>query len=167
MSRANETAPPSLARLRAVYQELCAQIERVASLGVTISHLDSHNHVHTRPLLFPALKEVTEALQHPQSALVQEFLFVGPTASGRTALEETRRTTGRCSPCIRTHTTDAFTELITYYRRGRRPTDGRSARIELMVHPGADAAADETAVLESDWRLDGSAGQLISYTQLA
>ena len=54
MSRANEAARPSRARLRAIYEELCAQIERVASLGVGISHVDSHNHVHTRPCLFSA-----------------------------------------------------------------------------------------------------------------
>ena len=59
MSRANERARPGVERLRAIYHELCAQIERIASLGVRITHLDSHNHVHTRsPLVFPALKEV-------------------------------------------------------------------------------------------------------------
>ena len=67
----------------------------------------------------------------------------------------------------RTRTTDAFTELITYYRAdaGRKRS---TARIELMVHPGAAAAAEETAILESDWiaRTDPPV-RLISYAQLA
>ena len=41
-------------------------------------------------------------------------------------------------------------------------------RIELMVHPGAASAAEETAILESDWiaRTDPPV-QLMSYAELA
>src|SRR6478672_9643326 len=73
MTRANETTRPSCERLRAVYQELCAQIEHVASLGVSISHLDSHNHVHTRPFLFPALKEAQRRYNIRRVRLTKNF----------------------------------------------------------------------------------------------
>lgn len=42
----------------AIFQEWCAQIERLASLGLRPSHIDSHHHVHTIPALFPVLKRV-------------------------------------------------------------------------------------------------------------
>src|SRR5215831_11580404 len=58
MTRANETAPPDAARLRAMYDEVCAQVGRVSAFGVRISHVDSHNHIHTRPFFFPILKLV-------------------------------------------------------------------------------------------------------------
>lgn len=41
-----------------VYEEWCAQVIRVRSLGVAISHLDSHQHYHLRPVLVPVLKRV-------------------------------------------------------------------------------------------------------------
>ena len=127
MSRANETARPSPERLRAVYQELCAQVERVVSLGVSISHLDSHNHVHTRPFFLPALKEAQRRYNIRRVRLSKNF-----------------------------------------YSRADAARTRSTARIELMVHPGAAAAAEETAILESDWiaRTDPPV-RLISYAQLA
>jgi len=67
----------------------------------------------------------------------------------------------------RTLTTDAFSEFLTYYRAD--PTRKRfPGVIELMVHPGAPDAVEESAILESDWiaRLDPPV-QLISYAQLS
>ena len=65
-----------------------------------------------------------------------------------------------------TRTTDAFTEFLTYYHAD--PARKRSiGRIELMVHPGASYAAEETAILETDWiARTESPVHLISYAQL-
>lgn len=35
----------------AIYDELCSQTEKLISLGFSISHADSHHHVHTIPIL--------------------------------------------------------------------------------------------------------------------
>ena len=166
MSRANETARPSPERLRAVYQELCAQIERVASLGVSISHFDSHHHVHTRPFFFPALKEAQRRYNIRRVRLSKNFYASGqPLPAG--LLWKKRTYHWALKSWYRTHTTDAFTELITYHRADAVRKQS-IARIELMVHPGAADAAEETAILDSDWiaRTDPPV-QLISYTQLA
>ena len=115
MSRANEMARPSPERLRAVYQELCAQVERVASLGVSITHLDSHNHVHTRPLFFPALKEAQRRYNIRRVRLSKNFYSSGqPLPAG--LLWKKRTYNWALKSIYRTRTTDAFTELITYYR---------------------------------------------------
>lgn len=166
MSRANETARPSAERLRAAYQELCAQIERVASLGVSISHFDSHHHVHTRPFFFPALKEAQRRYNIRRVRLSKNFYASGqPLPAG--LLWKKRTYHWALKSWYRTHTTDAFTELITYHRADAARKQS-IARIELMVHPGAADAAEETAILDSDWiaRTDPPV-QLISYTQLA
>jgi predicted glycoside hydrolase/deacetylase ChbG (UPF0249 family) len=166
MSRANETARPSPERLRAVYQEFCAQIECVASLGVSVSHFDSHNHVHTRPLFFPALKEAQKRYNIRRVRLSKNFYSSeGPCPAG--LLWKKRAYNWALKSMYRTRTTDAFTEFLTYYRAdaARKRSTGR---IELMVHPGAASAAEETAILESDWiaRTDLPV-QLISYAELA
>lgn len=164
MSRANETARPSRERLRAIYQELCAQIEHVASLGVSISHLDSHNHVHTRPFLFPALKQVQRRYRIRRVRLSKNFYSSGQPCPPA-LLWKKHAYNWALQSIYRTSTTDAFTEFLTYYRAA-----GRSCfagRIELMVHPGAADAVEETAILESNWiaRMDRPI-QLISYAQL-
>ncbi len=43
---------------QAIYEEWCAQIKRVISSGLTISHIDSHHHVHTIWQLFIVLKKI-------------------------------------------------------------------------------------------------------------
>jgi len=169
MSRANETTRPSGKRLRAIYHELCAQIEHVASLGVRISHLDSHNHVHTRPFLFPALKEAQRRYNIRSVRLSKNFYSSDqPCPPG--LLWKKRAYNWALKSIYRTRTTDAFTEFLTYYRANatRECQPGRIDRIELMVHPGAADAIEETAILESNWiaRMDLPV-QLISYAQLA
>lgn len=42
----------------AVYKEWCAQVERLLNMGLNISHIDSHHHVHTIKGLYHVLKRV-------------------------------------------------------------------------------------------------------------
>jgi chitin disaccharide deacetylase len=167
MSRANERARPGLDRLRAVYQELCAQIERIASLGVRISHLDSHNHVHTRsPLVFPALKEV-QRRYHIRRVRLSKNFYAPDTPCAPNLLWKKRAYNWALQSIYFTHTTDVFTEFLTWHRAAAARQRSIGC-IELMVHPGAAYAAEETAILDSDWtaRLHPRP-RLISYAQLA
>src|SRR5450755_894951 len=55
MARSNvEHALPTPRMLQAVYEECSRQIQRLLDLGVPLSHIDSHQHTHTIPQLFPA-----------------------------------------------------------------------------------------------------------------
>ena len=166
MSRASVTAPAVSGHLGAIYRELCAQIERVASLGVRISHVDSHHHVHTRPLVFLALKEV-QRRYHIRRVRLSKNFYSPDRPCPADVLWKKRVYNWALKSIYPTLTTDAFTELLTYCQAD--VARQRSVRrIELMVHPGAAYAAQETAVLESDWiaRTDLPL-QLISYAQLA
>lgn len=51
--------------LEEVYQEFCAQIEKAKALGVQISHLDSHHHVHTLEGLEPVIKRILDKYNLP------------------------------------------------------------------------------------------------------
>ncbi|MGL4737851.1 MAG: chitin disaccharide deacetylase [Cellulosilyticaceae bacterium] len=51
--------------LEEVYQEFCAQIEKVKATGIEITHLDSHHHVHTLEALDPVIKRIVEKYNLP------------------------------------------------------------------------------------------------------
>jgi chitin disaccharide deacetylase len=165
MTRSNETALPRPGRLAAAFREMCAQVERVASLGVRISHLDSHNHVHTRPFFFPVLKEVQRRYQIRRVRLTKNFY--SPEQPCPTPLWWKKHAFNRALRSVfGTHTTEAFTEFLTYYHAPM--ARQQSVRqIELMVHPGAQEAKDETPILDSDWiARTGLPLQLISFAEL-
>jgi len=165
MSRANERARPSPERLRAMYEELCAQIERVASLGVNVSHFDSHNHVHTRPHVFPVLKAAQRRYKIRKVRLSKNFYSAETPCSARLLLRK-RAYNWALRSAYRTHTTDAFTEFLTYDRADA-ATKRSLGTIELMVHPGSTCTAQETSILESDWLARWRPlVQLTSYAQL-
>lgn len=48
-----------------IYRELCAQIDRVKGLGVDISHLDSHHHIHTLVNLKPVIEKIVNKYNLP------------------------------------------------------------------------------------------------------
>ena len=165
MSRAIETARPNQARLRAAYDEICAQIELLASLGQQISHLDSHHHVHTRPFLFPVLKAVQRRYGIRKVRIAKNF-YSPEQPCPITLRAKKRAFNWALRHVYRTKTTDVFTELLTFHQmRHRRNLRCRS--VELMTHPGAHDAGDELAVLRSDW-LDESPArpQIVGYAQL-
>jgi hypothetical protein len=165
MSRAIMSAAPSLERLRAVFDELCAQVERLASCGIRISHLDSHHHVHTKALVFPVLKEIQRRYGIRRVRLSKNFYGTDrPCTSGLLLRKQAYNWALRS--IYRTKTTDAFTEFLTYWRAGEMRKQSVGV-IELMVHPGARSADEEREVLESDWIRKAAPGaRLLSYAQL-
>lgn len=48
-----------------IYRELCAQIDRVKGLGIDISHLDSHHHIHTLVSLKPVIEKIVIKYNFP------------------------------------------------------------------------------------------------------
>ena len=165
MSRSIVSKPFSVNLLSAIYQELLAQVERLGSLGIEISHFDSHHHVHTTPRFLPVIKalqrrfrirkiRITKNIYTPQQAISASF------ARKKSAYNWVLRN------CYSTRTTSGFTELLSYHAlAGNQSASIRS--VELMVHPGAAYAAEETAVLESAWlETSGVRAKLISYHEL-
>lgn len=48
-----------------VYNEFCAQIDKAIEYGIDLSHLDSHHHVHTLPILKDVIKRITDKYKLP------------------------------------------------------------------------------------------------------
>lgn len=151
--------------LLAMYQELCAQVDLLGSAGIEVSHIDSHHHVHTRPQLLP----VTKALQRRfgiRKVRISKNIYTAEQPVSPALARKKTVYNWVLRALYPTYTTDGFTELLSYQTElDRRALYHRT--VELMVHPGASHAAEEVAVLESDWlAASGLDARLISYKEL-
>lgn len=148
-----------------VYAEWCAQIQRALDLGVPISHLDSHHHVHTRASLLGVLKRIQHKFGIRKIRLRRNVSGISSPMRWPRCLRNcawnvaARRYVGAI-------TTEGFAAFSIFHERLQAGA-GCPGTIELMCHPGRDSYARETELLRGDWqqRLDKDA-QLISYNEL-
>jgi predicted glycoside hydrolase/deacetylase ChbG (UPF0249 family) len=165
MSRSIEGKPVAPKLLSAMYRELCAQVELLGSAGIAISHFDSHNHVHTRPQLFAVIKALQRRFRVRKVRISKNIYTPGQPVHPALARKKLAYNWALRN-VYATRTTEGFTELLSY--RAELDRGGHRRRsVELMVHPGASYAKEETAVLESDWlNSSGLYAGLISYDEL-
>ncbi len=55
--------------------EIRRQIELAKTMGINLSHIDSHRHIHMIPLLFDVVKKLAEEYQIPRIRVVNENIF--------------------------------------------------------------------------------------------
>ena len=151
--------------LAASYRELCAQIELLGTTGIHISHLDSHHHIHTRPELLPVMKALQRRYRIRKVRISKNIYTLRQPVSPALARKKTAYNWALRN-FYATRTTDGFTELLSYREQLARGAH-HFRSVELMVHPGAPYATQETAVLEADWlNSSGLGAGLISYHEL-
>ena len=154
-----------------IFEEFCAQIKKLTSLGMTISDIDSHHHVHTLPSVLRILKRVQRKYGIRRVRLSRNIY--GPSEPVPIIL--------RCKKAIynlllkhyfSTKTTQGFTDFKSFYQIAQTGAQNAGATpryrsVELMVHPGYLPYAEETDLLRGEWQASFSSPvKLISYNDL-
>lgn len=166
--------------LELIYEEWRAQICHVLSLGITISHLDSHHHVHTSPSLRSILFKLSSEfginkvrlplflplnlrkcmtlqknpveLNSKQSIIKKIIYYIIRTINKGKECEWMKKTF---------HTTDFFCHALTFFDNV--DVLARYDTIEVMCHPGHPAYQKETEMLS---KFEYNNIQKISYKEL-
>lgn len=140
----------------AIGREWIAQIGRLRFAGIPVTHLDSHKHVHTMPVLFGILKDVQRATGI-RKIRISLNCYAEPVSAFRLFTKALFNCALRHYFTTATTTHFAsFAIFVDLLHRGKLP---RASSIELMVHPGAAtymtnpaAYEREMATLRRDWQ---------------
>lgn len=161
---------PINARARdAFFKEWCLQVKRVLSLGLSVSHFDSHNHVHTMPALFSVLKRVQREFGI-RKVRTSWNVYSASSPPSLALLLKKQLWNLALRYYYPTVTTSAFTSFAVFYELAKHQRQSEFIRydsMELMVHPGHPDFEEETQLLKRDWQRElGIQAQLISYWDL-
>lgn len=164
-----EMAPQRVKKTKALWcaiaDEWCHQVEFVMRAGIHISHLDSHQHVHTIPFVFPVLKFIQHKYGIRKVRLARNVYRRGKGPSPfKLWAKEAYNVSLR--HFYATYTTCVFLDFLTFYERVIVEGE-RWPIVEVMVHPGSSIDPDEYGLLTSNW-IDQAAEkiQLITYDEL-
>ena len=139
----------TLGTLRAIYLEFSAQIEKLTSNGIHISHIDSHMHIHLRATLLPLMKilQMTYSIRgirtrHNGTASVQQV--------GWRQRVNTRIYNWAMRHAYKSVMADEGAELATFLTAawGSHP---RFQTVEASAHPGNPYYPKDSALLLSPW----------------
>lgn len=149
----------------AIFKELRLQIEKIISLGIKISHFDSHHQVHTIPALFPVVKRLQRHFGIRKVRTTPNIRLPSCKASLSLMLKK-RMWHLALRHYYHTTTTSGFTFFATFYDVAK-TTSLNHDSIELMVHPGHTHYEEETRLLYTDWQKTlPFSTELISYHDL-
>ena len=134
----------------ALFVEWSSQVQRLLDLGVRVSHLDSHHHMHTVPGVFPVIKALQArfGIRRVRASMNVYSRTDPPRSRGLLAKKALWNAAMRFLGS--TTMTRVFTSLEVFCQaahEGRLP----GGATELMVHPGNPAFAGEWRMLEGDW----------------
>jgi len=148
-----------------IFQEWSAQVARLQTLGVRLSHFDSHHHMHTVPGVFPVMKRVQRRFGFRKVRITMNLY--GPDApASRAQLSAKAAWNFALRHLHRTITTRRFTSFEIFSCTPKKKLRGCES-IELMVHPGSADRAQETQLLWTDWLKElPFPAQCISYDEL-
>ena len=147
---------------KGIFEEFCSQIDRLQSLNVAVTHIDSHHHVHTLPRLFPILKRVQKKFQI-RRVRISRNIYAGHENVSRSLLLKKTLFNILLKYYYRTKTTQGFTDLKAFIEKAE-SKQIKHKSVEVMVHLGSDSYVDDTEVLVSPWQASlGFQARLISY----
>ncbi len=143
-------APKSLSFLQGIYDELSSQIIRLMSLGLNISHIDSHQHVHNIPSLFPVVK-MLQIKFGIRRIRISKNLFAENECSNFLCFKKNVFNFS-LKKIYKSYTTDLFSSFETFFSVGvKENLPGKS--IELMVHMRMNEEGwSDYKMLQSNWQ---------------
>lgn len=131
-----------------VRRELMAQAEKMGKTGLSLTHVDSHQHMHVLPGIFDIALDAAESLHLDAVRIPRSPLFTGFSGSigqliGRTGLAALADMAGLRAKHRRFRTPDHFAGIVA----GEAVHEGHFRHIidhlkpgttEVMMHPGID-----------------------------
>jgi chitin disaccharide deacetylase len=139
---------PGPALQQAIFDEFQLQYDRVRQALGQVSHIDSHHHIHTNPLLFPALVGFVRA-NRIRSVRLTKNLYPANAVPGAVHLAKKRVwNAGLRRICIG-RTCDYFGDIRSVLTGVGR---FNGSTIEIMTHPGHPSYSEENEIIRSDWR---------------
>lgn len=138
---------------KGIYEELCAQIEKLLDSGVEITHLDSHHHIHTSPSLLTTFPQIVSKYGIQRVRRVRNFV---PRTINRLPRNLWPYLWQRNlhSPLI---FTDYFADVFDFVNRETYGINTQNKVIELMCHPGGTNPKEcelfETMHIDKDIKL--------------
>ncbi|NQW23059.1 MAG: ChbG/HpnK family deacetylase [SAR202 cluster bacterium] len=169
-----------------VFEEFCAQVDKLYSLGVQISHIDSHHYVLSMPRMLPILKRIQKRYGIRKARISRNIyagnlldeldvtphaLGVDPELGDRVSLTlrlKKRVYNWALRNYYRTKTSDGFSGFRLFYEYAKkRPMNHRI--FEVNVHPANPYYdAMEEQILAGPWERElNFPVRLISYDQMS
>lgn len=134
-----------------IFQEFSAQIQRLLSLGATVGHIDSHEHVHTLPGVFPILKKIQKRFNIRKVRISRNIYGLEGTVPLALKLKKAVYNAA-LRHYYRTTTTQGFGDFKSFHANAQ-PGKLKQKRVEVMVHPGSEIYGDgEIELLKGPWR---------------
>lgn len=172
--------------LEGIFEEFSAQVQKLLSLGVQVSHIDSHNYILSNRKLFPILKRIQKKFQIRRARITRNIYADEPISQlGLTTHQlglDPLLAYGDVSKALRakkwlynfllrnyyrTKTTDGFSGFRLFYEYAR-THKMKHRTFEVNVHPESTYYdAGETEILRGPWReAVGFPIRLISYYEI-
>jgi predicted glycoside hydrolase/deacetylase ChbG (UPF0249 family) len=149
----------------AIYSEFCSQVERLLLLGINISHIDSHEHIHTIPSIFPILKRLQQRYDIRKVRISRNIYLPNYRVSKHLLLKKYFYNF-MLNKIFSTKTTSGFGSLEEFYTNAK-SNNLKHDTVEIMVHPGSQKYNNETSILKPFWYKNLPLNiKLINYYQL-
>ena len=146
----------------AIYKELDAQMAKLLDNGFSISHIDSHRHIHYGFGILPVFVKIAEKYHINKIRRSKTYMKLGV----RLLLGKVWETEMKCLDS-QIKTTDYFCSFSDFYNKTTNSSMARDNKtFELMVHPGHPKYVDEIQLLKEQFRSVFRDNRLINYMDL-